>query len=132
MLPHITNKIPYINTQHGYKINHSTDTALHNININIATGFSQKLPPARKLTPVMSKALDTVNIHKLIYSNIPNTSIKLIANYIKCKDFQTFRNTTSTRCQFKTGVQQEGVLTPTLFNIYTAEIYYYSLQIHNS
>ena len=123
MLPHITNKIPYINTQHGYKINHSTDTALHNININIATGFSQKLPPVRKLTPVMSKALDTVNIQKLIYSNIPNTSIKLIANYIKCKDFQTFRNTTSTRCQFKKLAFNKKVFLHPHFSTYIPQKY---------
>ena len=74
----------------------------------------------------MSKAFDTINIHtlirKLLQTNIPDTIIKFIANYIKGrKAYTTYRNHTSSR-QFKTGVPQRGVLSPTLFNIYTADI----------
>ena len=36
--------IPHISTQHGFKSNHSTSTALHNINNTIATGFNQNNP----------------------------------------------------------------------------------------
>ena len=38
------------------------------------------------------------------------------------KAYTTYRNHTSSQCQFKTGVPQGGVLSPTLFNIYTADI----------
>ena len=31
--------------QHGFKIIHTTSTALHNINNNITTGFNQNKPP---------------------------------------------------------------------------------------
>ena len=42
--------------------------------------------------------------------------------YIKgCKAYITYRNHTSIR-QFKTGIPQGGVLSPTLFNIYTADL----------
>ena len=73
----------------------------------------------------MSKAFDTVNIHSLTYklhqTNIPHTIIKNIVNYIKGrKAYTTFRNKTSTQRQFKNGVPQGGVLSPTLFNIYTS------------
>ena len=73
----------------------------------------------------MSKAFDTINIHTLIrklqQTNIPGTIIKLIANYIKGrKAYTTYRNHTSSQCQFKTGVPYGDVLSPTLFNIYTA------------
>ena len=34
----------------------------------------------------------------------------------------TYRNYTSIQCQFKTGVLQGGVLSPTLFNIYTVDL----------
>ena len=75
----------------------------------------------------MSKAFDTKNIHtlirKLLQTMIPGTIIKLIANYIKgCNAYTTHRNNTFSQRQFKTGVPQGCVLSPALFNIYTAEI----------
>ena len=75
----------------------------------------------------MSKAFDTINIHtlirKLLQINIPCIIIKLIANYIKGrKAYTTYRNHTSIQRQYKTGVPQCGVLSPTLFNIYTSDL----------
>ena len=75
----------------------------------------------------MSKAFDTVHIHNLISkltnTNIPPTIIKYIANYIKGrKAYTTYNNTKSPQKQIKTGVPQGGVLSPTLFNIYTSDI----------
>ena len=75
----------------------------------------------------MSKAFDTINIHtlirKLLQTNIPGTIIKFIANYIKGrKAYTTYRNHTSKQRQLKTGVPQGGVLSPTLFNIYTSDL----------
>ena len=52
---------------------------------------------------------------------LPHTIIKYIVNYIKGrKSYTTFRNKTSTQCQFKNCVPQGDVLSPTLFNIYTS------------
>ena len=75
----------------------------------------------------MSKAVDTINIHtlirKLLQANIPCTIIKFIANYIKGrKAYTTYRNHTSKQRQFKTGVPQIGVLSSTLFDIYTSDL----------
>ena len=75
----------------------------------------------------MSKAFDTINIHtlirKLLQTKIPGAIIKFIANYIKgLKAYTTYRNHTFSLRQFKTDVLQGGVLSPTLFNIYTADI----------
>ena len=48
--------------------------------------------------------------------------MKFIANYIKGRnDYTVYRNHTYIR-QFKTGVPQSGVLSPTLFNIYTVDV----------
>ena len=115
--------------QHGYKTQHSTVTALHTLNNTVAKGFNQMAPPARTIIVAldMSKAFDTINIHtlirKLLQTNIPGTIIKFIANYIKGrKAYTTYRNHTSKQRQFKTGVPQGGVLSPTLFNIYTSDL----------
>ena len=101
LLPYITNNIPQHHTQHGFKAKHSTTTALHNINNTIASGFNQRIPPARTIAVAldMSKAFDTVNIHtltkKLLDTQIPPILIKFIANYIKGrKAFTTYNNKT--------------------------------------
>ena len=123
LLPYITANIPNTPMQHGYKTQHSTVTALHTLNHTVAKGFNQMAPPARTITVAldMSKAFDTINIHtlirKLLQTNIPGTIIKFIANYIKGrKAYTTYRNHTSKQRQFKTGVPQCGVLSPTLFS----------------
>ena len=113
LLPYITANLPNTTMQHGYKTQHSTVTALHTLNNTVALD--------------MSKAFDTINIHtlirKLLQTNIPGTIIKFIANYIKGrKAYTTYRNHTSKQRQFKTGVPQGGVLSPTLFNIYTSDL----------
>ena len=75
----------------------------------------------------MNKAFDSINIHtlirKLLQTNIPGTIIKLIANSIKGrKAYTKYRNHTSIQRQFKTSVPQDGILSPTLFNIYTTDL----------
>ena len=129
LLPYITATIPNTLMQHGYKTQHSTVTALHTLNNAVAKRFNQMAPHARTITVAldMSKAFDTLNIHtlirKLLQTNIPGTIIKFIANYIKGrKAYTTYRNHTSKQRQFKTGVPQGGVLSPTLFYIYTSDL----------
>ena len=75
----------------------------------------------------MSKAFDTVNTHtligKLLQTSTPGTILKFVANYIMGrKAYTSFRNHKSIQRQVKTGVPQGGVLSPTLFNIHTADI----------
>ena len=72
----------------------------------------------------MSKAFNTVNIHKfinkLIHTNIPNITTGFIANYIRiCKAYTIFRDQTSLQCQLKTGIPHLGILLATFFTIYT-------------
>ena len=72
----------------------------------------------------MSKAFNTINIHtlirKLLQTNIPGTIIKFITNYIKGrKAYTTYKNHTYIQRQF--GVPQVSVISPTLFNINTAD-----------
>ena len=129
LLTYITANIPNTTTQHGYKTQHSTVTALHTPNNTVAKGFNQMAPPSRTITVSldMSNAFDKLNIHtlirKLLQTNIPGTIIKFIANYIKGrKTVTTYRNYTPRQRQFKTGVPQGGVLSSTLFNIHTSNL----------
>ena len=89
-------------------------------------------PPARTITVAldMSKAFDTINIHtiirKLLHTRIPCTIMKFIVSCIKeHKAYTTYRNQTLMQRQFKTGVLQGGILSSTLFNIYTLQTYYH-------
>ena len=129
LLPYITGNIPNTPMQYGNKTQHSTVTTLHTLNNTVAKGFNQMVPSARTITVAldMSKSFNTINIHtlnrKLLQINIPGTIIKFIANYIKGRNaFTTYINRTSPQHQFKPGVPQGGVLSPTLFNIYTTDI----------
>ena len=113
--------------QHRYKTQHSTATALHTLNYTVAKGFNQMAPPARTITVAldMSKSFrhnkHTHTNQKAATENIPGTIIKFIANYIKGRNaYTTYRNYTSKQRQFKTGVPQGGILSPTLYNIYTS------------
>ena len=129
LLSYITANIPNTPTQHGYKTQHSTVTAVQTVYNTVAKGFNQMAPHARTITVAlnMSKAFDTINIHllirKLLQTKIPGTLSKFMANCIKGhKAYTTYRNHTSSQRQFKTGVPQGGILSPSLFNIYTADI----------
>ena len=45
ILPYITQNMPNIPAQHGFKAKHSTGTALHNISNTVATGFNRPFHP---------------------------------------------------------------------------------------
>ena len=127
LLPYITANMPNTPMKHGYKTQHSTVSALHTLNNTVAKGFNQMPPPPARtitLTLDMRKAFDTINIQtlikKLLQTNIPGTIIKLIANYIKGRKANTTYINHKQR-QFKTGVPQGGVLSPTQFNICTSD-----------
>ena len=83
-------------------------------------------PLARRITVAlpMSKAFDTKTytlIRKLIHTTILSTIMKFTANYFNgCKTYTTYINHKSKQRQFKTWVPQGGVISPTLFNMYTA------------
>ena len=130
ILPHIDTNKENTTFQHGFKSNHSTITALQEITNTITTGFNKKQPPDRTILLIaldMSKAFDTVDTHKLIdkinNTNTQPTIIKYIANYIKGRQAYTlYNNHTSNQARLKTGVPQGSAISPTLFNIYTADI----------
>ena len=86
-------------------------------------------PHARTITVAlyMTKAFDTLNMHtqirKLVQTNISGTIMKFIANFINGrKEYTTYRNNISIQLQFKTGIPPGSFLSPTLFNMYIADL----------
>ena len=70
------------------------------------------------------QSFDTIHIHtlirKLLQTNIPGTTS---SSQTTSRDANTtYSKHTSSQRQFKTGVPQAGVLSPTLFDIFTADI----------
>ena len=105
-------------------------TTLHTLNNTVVKGDQPNGPHARTITVHVAldirKTVEPINIHtqirKLQQTNSPVTLMKFIENYIKGrKDYTTYINHTSIQRQFKTGVPQGGVLSHTLFYIYTAD-----------
>ena len=110
-------------------VSRHTTAALPQLTNQITQGFNKPQPPDRTILVSLdlSEAFDTVTMHSLIHklhqANIPPTIIKYIANYIKGrKGYTLYLNATSRPQQFKKGVPQGRVLSPTLFNIYASDI----------
>ena len=104
-----------------YGQQHYTVRELYIFSNRVEKGFNQMARPALD----MSRAFDTINIliRELQPTRISGTIIKLIANYIKGqKAYTTYINHTSIQRQFKTGVPQCGVLSPTLLT-FTADLH---------
>ena len=121
LLAYVTANIPNTPTQHRYKTQHSSysDGTTH-IKQDRSKGVQPTGFPCttNHCSTRLTKAVDTINIHtlirKLVQTNIPDTIIKFIANYIKeRKAYTTYRNHTSSQRQFKTGVPQGGIISPT-------------------
>ena len=68
ILPTLTQHLPVPDIQHGFRKDHSTVTALHEFNQQIAQGFNQRKPAHRTvlLQLDLSKAFDMVSHNKLL------------------------------------------------------------------
>ena len=67
LLPCLTENIPVISHQHGFKHKHLKSTALHNICYQITRGFNNPSPLQHTVAVAlnMSKGFVTMNIQKL-------------------------------------------------------------------
>ena len=117
--------IPYIiyniSTQHGFKSNQSTSTALHNINNTIATGFNQNKPPERTLTVALdtSNAFDTVNTHTLTHKLHQQTLYTPFSNRSQTTS-NAAKHTPHSETKHQHNSNSKMVFTP-LINIYTSD-----------
>ena len=106
------------------------DTALYSdgtthIKQHRSKGFNQMAPPAANNHCITRYGQSfrhnkhTYTDQKTATNHVPGTISKLIANYKGRKSCTAYGNHTSSQRQLKTGVTQGGVLSRTLFNIYT-------------
>lgn len=129
LLPTLTELLPTASSQHGFRANHSTTTALTCLANQITTGFNDKQPAGRTVLVALdlSKAFDTVNhnilISDLLGSRLPGGITRWIANYLLRRRARTiFREASSPGRHVHTGVPQGAVLSPSLFNFYISAL----------
>ena len=119
--------LPLAHTQHGFRENHSTTTALLPLTQKIAWGFNQKLPPHRTVTMSIdfSKAFDMVNHTKLIDSLIDtplrHNTVRWLSTYLRGRMSSCrYNNTNSPSRHVRTGVPQGSCISPSLFNFFVS------------
>ena len=125
LLPILTEQLSIPDHQHGFRKLHSTVTALHDLNHDIAGGFNEKKPPHRTvlLQIDLSKAFDMVNHDKLISdvldTALPSALKRWFVCYLRGRESKVrFRECLSSSRNVRTGVPQGAVTSPLLFNFY--------------
>ena len=127
ILPHLA-ALPCNPTQHGFKPLHSTTTALLPLTTAIAQGFNQPKPPSRTAAIAIdySKAFDSIHhptlLTKLSNSQLHPNIIRWLTCYLRGRAAACrYLSATSRQRIIHSGVPQGAVLSPTLFNFFTAD-----------
>ena len=126
LLPEL-NTLPLAPSQHGFRPNHSTTTALLPLTHKVAQGFNQLCPPHRTVTMSIdfSKAFDMVPHTKLLsalsQTTLRHNTVRWLSAYLRgrmacCR----YTYTTSPYRHVRTGVPQGSCISPTLFNFYVS------------
>lgn len=118
------NVIPH--QQHGFQRGKSTSTLLVQLISKIKTALASGTSTGMILLDV-EKAFDRVwhtgLLYKLICANTPHYLVKMTASFLENRTFHVEVNGfKSSNIQIKYGVPQGAVCSPTLYNIYTADL----------
>ena len=116
-------------SQHGFKRDHSTISALLPLTTNVVRGFNAEKPAFRTglLCVDLSKAFDVVDLHRLLKKIDdsflhPNLKRWLVA-YLRDRRVRVlYQGKLSKWRKVKMGVPQGSVLSPLLFNFYVNDI----------
>lgn len=123
---HLQNVNAIPQQQHGFQKNKSTTTLLTELVGKIKTGLTQQQSTVMLLMDI-EKAFDRVwhfnLIYKMITFNTPHYLVQIVASFLQDRSFHVETNGHKLRLvQIKYGVPQGAVLSPTLYNIYTADL----------
>lgn len=123
---HLENARIIPHEQFGFKRGHSTNHQLVRLVREVRTNFAQGRSSGMVLLDV-EKAYDSVwqeaILHKMLQGNFPLYILKIIRSFLLNRSYQVAVNgQLSDRKLIPFGVPQGAVLSPTLYNIFTADL----------
>lgn len=129
LLPTLQEAVNLESHQHGFRKDHSTQTALQEINQHILKGLNKEKPAHRTVLVAidLSKAFDTVD-HTLLLTDILQLELndrikRFLTAYLRGRQtYVEFRGKKSKFRKMRQGVPQGGVLSPILFNLYMSTL----------
>ena len=128
-LPVLKASLTPADSQHGFRSQRSTVSALLPLSNQVASGFNEKKPAKRTglLCVDLAKAFDVVTHHKLV-DKISRTDLnpnmkRWLVAYLRDRKVRClYQGESSKWRKLKMGVPQGSVLSPLLFNFYAKEI----------
>ena len=125
---YLENNNKYYKHQHGFRRGRGTETALLTIYETIAMNQRNKQQQCNLVCRDISKAFDKVwhsgLKYKILQLGIPELAEKLLSNYLDNRTVQIRdqENNLGDNIEIKSGVPQGGILSPTMFTIYTSDM----------
>jgi hypothetical protein len=128
LLPLMTSAFPASPTQHSFRQDRSTITALLPLISQISEGFNCRKPAKRSaaVTIDISKAFNTVNIILLLQqiakTDLHHNIVRWLSSYLRGKSAGgVYQGAKSKFRLVHVGVPQGSVLSPCLFNLFTSD-----------
>ena len=128
LLPDLNEHLSLSESQHGFRPQRSTTTALLPLTHTIAKGFNQRLPPDRTVAVAVdfSKAFDTVPhdglLQMLSDTTLPHNLVRWLSSYLRGRQaFCTYEGRRSGCRPVLAGVPQGSVISPALFNYFVSD-----------